>query len=459
MLTSWSTLGHTVLTDKCKQVCRTQLDEWYNGVCVVKYSAMISAWRAYLTTQKKPWSYDGLNEHVADNTDMDWEEVHAFRANIVFLVRSVIAAIHKKKYANVATNEQITESGSNLRNSDVDIAISKCKSATALLMLYMFGLISHRLVDDGSIDGMSTDAVIGGALTGICAFLDIAVYTSSGVIANCCYTAEGLGKRTLATIGKNQCRVLHSPVPGCELQRQIFKFVVCLLMDRIYLDGLSEKFKDCRQKTKTAFLNDATVKAWYEDAKNIALMDPLSKFKNQLHASMTGDVYAEEIRLGEGDVCESIAQWEKNQIIANLSSPESAISTQSFVFVVLDTQEGNPIAYMSNSQDYWVAFIEDLGNLTKQLQLGDARRAYKYALRTALALNAAATGDIEGIRATTECPAWGDIEPLQYDKVREDKKGELTDSILARLSEVAKVWTELAFRTAPPTVMAFAGCL
>jgi hypothetical protein len=109
-----------------------------------------------------------------------WLELNQKRMQIMKGVRSVVMEALPQAFRTENTTINLTN-GSNLRYSDLDIAVSGPSSAeVTLVFVYLLGLLSKSMLG-GSLARPGLDRV-SASLAGLQNLFDVEIYSSSGII-------------------------------------------------------------------------------------------------------------------------------------------------------------------------------------------------------------------------------------------------------------------------------------
>lgn len=135
-----------------------------------------------------------------------------------------------------------------------------------------------------------------------------------------------------------------------------------------------------------------TVKTNLETIQKMQEGSPVEQFHAQLYSSQEAFDRAQKIVTGPLEqklLCETAAQWELFQIAANVVSPESAWSVDTFVVTVLELQRKLDQTVTLSSNAYWLVFVENLVSMIHHQRHADLRRAWKYGDRAAYSISLA----------------------------------------------------------------------
>jgi hypothetical protein len=441
----WNNITNSVFTDKVKTECIQIVDDWYKEINIIEeYSNIIKITREYFNNNKK-WSYGGLTNYSETN-NITWHKLNEFRSTI----------FNKAKYSivvnfDITTDNNIQINGSNSKGSDIDITITDEQVKVTLLFSYFFGLFSIKLFYPTEIcdmcDKQNVDMMIQVYLNTLFFVEDIATYSSNGMIV----TKEPIdvsicpsSKRYLIEIKKNMYQNIHRK--GCDNQNKLYKIIAVLLLlklkpDILFIKGIDDNIDEKFHQLNDKFIlsldkNETTI---VNQLNKIREDNIFNKFKIQIYASAQAESYSKYLVSNKCDdetFCELAAEWEKYQIVSNIVSPESAWGVQTFVAVVLTEQKKMGATLLLPSDDLWIVFIENFGNILHQYIEDDIRKAYKYVMRTLFVFNG-----ITGLHEEYN------FEKEEYDKLRE--KIENKKQIKKRIITIVNYFYNNIYNIAP----------
>lgn len=371
----------------------------------------------------------------------DTGDYHTLRENVGAFREQLVCALVAKLRRD---ETRIDILGSKKLGSDMDITIQgKYVARTAKTLAYCFGLVTTVIL----VGPVLVRDVFRRYTDIFRPLFDVVVYSSCGVI-----TAPGHHENYCTTCVRRIDGTDHftlNRLPDCEQQDGIKLMVSRLLLVDIH-KWLGQEPKICPAIGEMFHVRGCDFESFKcpfisEDIEKYMMADGHTKFMAQIVMSQVSETYMLQLMSHTREDhdphihCHVAYMWELCEVIANMLSPDSSWSIDTFQAIVLRCQAKMDVGLPSHR--YFVVCLEMLRSLIYHLiRSNDMRRATKYAIRLQNSLNMLAGYEVVN----------NVFRVAQEDSLRKISGGTDHPKIRRRLIKLICFASENLHRFAPP---------